>query len=208
MRRLCDGSRPAPAALPGWGWMRVIAIAVLGIAVLTTPRASAAPMVPRAKRELPADVQSLQGIRQFHLELEPLPDALIEAGLADADVIQAVTTTLAARGYVVIPPPDPEAPAPEAADEADDVDKEPTLWFKPRVLDERPEADPVAFVLLLEVHQSVHVPRLGRELFLPTYTVGAHEVAPRTELPPAARRQLRELVKGFARIMGRANREP
>ena len=210
MNGLPDGRGPRRGALPGCGWMRVAMIAAVGVGALTALQVSAGPMVPRAKRELPADVQSLQGIRQFRLELEPLPEALTEAGLTDADVIQAVTTTLAAGGYVEIPPPDPGAPAPEVAatDEADDFDGAPTLWFKPRVLDDRPEPDPVAFVLLLEAHQTVHVPRLGRELFLPTYTLGAHEVAPRAELPAAARRQLRELAKGFARIVGRANHEP
>ena len=68
----------------------------------------------------------------------------------------------------MIPPPDPEAPGPTPATVVDDADREPTLWFKPRVLDDRPEADPVAFVLLLEMHQALHVPRLGREPFLAT----------------------------------------
>lgn len=110
----------------------------------------AAPIVPRTGA-MPHEIQSLSGMERVQLTLLELPEPLTDLGLNSAKIRRICEERLSRQGVEVA-----------------ESSKLPRLelWFKPVSDPTQPEM--LCIITVISVYQPAHLPRLNRELNVPT----------------------------------------
>ena len=135
--------------------------------------ASGAPFVATPQK-VPDELLCLKDITSVQLFFKPVPAALVDAGLHDADVENLARTLVGYEGLEIVE--DRHAPS---------------ITVSYRVMKDDAVPHALGFATLIEVKQAVRVVRLGEEEFqLPTATLLAYGLKPDHAVPKAALVQL------------------
>lgn len=131
---------------------RRLIVAVLSLATcMIVLLAGAAPILPTP--HVPDNVRSLAKLDRLRLEIAHVAAELKDAGLDPQELEHEWRRELREAGIDIV----------------EDEDA-PRLWFVANVLNDDSVPEAIAISAILGFDQTIHVPRLGRPLTLPTYT--------------------------------------
>lgn len=149
----------------------------------------AAPILAR-RAPLPGDILSVRDMHRARLNVEPLPRALVTAGVTEDKIRILLTNKLHEGGLTIGNDPDL-----------------PQLNFRARLVNDAEDEERVALVFLLEAQQRVKLYRLGEDLRVPTYTGGAMAVTDRAHLVEVATSKAREVASAMVGAVRHAGRQ-
>jgi hypothetical protein len=134
-------------------------LAAVALLLLAVAMAVAAPILPAARR-VPDTLRSLAALDRVALQIVPLPAPLVKMGMTHGKIEKSWRDKLKRAGIEITR----ERGAPALL-----------LGVSYEVDDQVPDA--VAALATLFFKQKTRIPRLGRDLHLPTYTMTTHVLA-------------------------------
>ena len=155
-----------------------LTVAVVGAIVVSTCFAAASLKRPRITQEM----QSLSGINTLHFIVSPLPTTVADVDIDEIWIRDRFEPMLRDHEFTLTLDQDPG-----------DVHLRLTVFYR---ADDGVE-DGVAFVCFLAIQQRVGVERLGKDLFIPTWTVASIEIAPKADFRERLIRALDDVFHDF-----------
>jgi len=159
------------------------------ILVLMVVAIQAAPILPQCLR-LANEIRCLATISKVSIEIEPLPQLLLDAGVSSGRLEGVIRARLKA-----------------ASIEVSQEDVMPRLVLKCVVVTDPAMPDAIAVILFLDVQQKVDLLRLNKQMVLPTATLLGSAQTKRDGLAFAALRECASATKMFIHYSRLATKE-
>ena len=163
------------AKVPVVRW--ILCIGAVGIASLL---AVGAPIMPGATK-LPGHVRSLAKIDRIRLVIDPIPPHLADAGITRSSIRERAAGLL--ENYEIA-----------LDDKSEDL---PELHLVLIEITETDVADAIAYLLGVQLHQTVRIPRLNESVRVPTYSHIGGGLEARSKVEDSVRTVVDTMIKIF-----------
>ena len=165
-------------------WMIVAAIMAASLWVY------GGPLLPTNKGVMPEEVQSLAGLRKFHLEVASVPRLLIKRGVTEEQLIEIARSRFEVAGFQILD--DPGLP---------------TLMIQMSTKTQREQPKAVSLGVVTSLRQNVTVTRLGRDIMVPTTTIWSTHLTTRDKVVPDAETALIKNMNMLTSLIHHATEE-
>ncbi len=170
-------------------WRRGLAAAM--IVIIASALTAASAPIRQKPGQLPDELVGLAKIEKITVTARPLDEVLIDAGLTRERVRELAVALLVDAGFEVV----------------EDNEQVPNLTYSVEIITSETLPDIFGFVCFVDLYQLVHIPRLERDLVMPTSTLLQHDIRRESGLKETIEASIEFITERFIKVERMANEE-
>ena len=170
-------------------WRRGLAAAM--IVIIASALTAASAPIRQKPGQLPDELIGLAKIEKVTVTAGPLDELLIDAGLTQKRVRKLAVELLVDAGFEVV----------------EDNDEVPNLTYSVEIITSDSLPDIYGYICFVDLYQLVHIPRLERDLVMPTSTLLQHDIRREGGLKEAIEASVEFITEKFIKVERIANEE-